>query len=423
MLAADRLIVDKSKRAQALALLCTFVRHQPAHLYLVSQTPLFEHLLKCLMIDTSTTVIALALTTLIMFLPHIPSSVIAHLPRLFLVYSRLLCWNSSAPVPSEDDKHSATEDRKNVENEEEQAEDAQDDEMWEKLHSTFEIAESTTPELMHFFTFLYGLYPLNLMSYIRKPREYLMTIKFPNADVLDLDEHAIRTRTEQFRYYHLLHPNFYNITLQDELTNQRWLKSDPSDVVAECMGLYCTPRIEDPGPPGPAPTTKLPDVPWANVQTEDIPPQSLPTRDDDISVTDSGVQTPSDTKSKNSWRDTQSTVVASPLSHKRSQLSQDATAPQSPAFESPPFGPRQEIVDSPTLPPTAPLPSKGPYSQRSVSNTSFHSASEQSSRLSDFSRALMPRSPAVRAANKTDANMAFLQREVMLLRNDLNFER
>src|SRR5215470_9808115 len=89
--AIDALVVEKEYRSQALGLLGTFVRFQPPHLHQVLQTPLLEHLLKCLTVDTSTTVLSLALTTLVMFLPHIPNSLVPYLPRLFIVYSRILC--------------------------------------------------------------------------------------------------------------------------------------------------------------------------------------------------------------------------------------------------------------------------------------------------------------------------------------------
>src|SRR5688572_3003689 len=50
--------------------------------------------------DTSTTLISLSLTTLIMLLPHIYTSVINYLPRLYIVFIRIICWDkhNSKPV-------------------------------------------------------------------------------------------------------------------------------------------------------------------------------------------------------------------------------------------------------------------------------------------------------------------------------------
>ena len=89
----DAFIVQKEYRLQVLGLLCSYVRLQGPHLYQVLQTPLLDHLLQCLENDSSTTVISLALTVLIMFMPHLCNSLAAYLPRLFIVYTRVLCWD------------------------------------------------------------------------------------------------------------------------------------------------------------------------------------------------------------------------------------------------------------------------------------------------------------------------------------------
>ena len=86
-------MVQKDFRLQILGLLCSYVRLQGPHLYQVLQTQLFDHLLQCLEGDTSTTVISLALTVLIMFMPHLCNSLGKYLPRLFVVYTRVLCWD------------------------------------------------------------------------------------------------------------------------------------------------------------------------------------------------------------------------------------------------------------------------------------------------------------------------------------------
>ena len=62
---------------------------------------------------------------------------------------------------------------------------------WEKLSYLLESDDETVPELLHYFTFLYGLYPINFMSYIRKPQRYLRHAKFPGADELDVDRKSV----------------------------------------------------------------------------------------------------------------------------------------------------------------------------------------------------------------------------------------
>ncbi|KAK5678791.1 hypothetical protein LTR17_027628, partial [Elasticomyces elasticus] len=209
--AVDDLVLYASTRLQGLSLLSSFLRHQTQHVYLVINTPLVQHLLQCLMNDTSTTVLSVALTSLIMLLPHIPGSLPAHLPRLFLIYSRLLCWEKFSPLSSEAQRNLVTDDRVSVGPETDHG-DVGIDPAWEKVRPKEGMVESATPELMTYFTYLYGLYPLNFTRYIHKPRRFLKDGEFPGAEDFDLEQAVIRSRTEQFRQVHLMHPNFYNMT-------------------------------------------------------------------------------------------------------------------------------------------------------------------------------------------------------------------
>ena len=250
--------MQKQHRIQALNLLSAFVRLQPPHLHLVLETPLIQHLEKCLLIDNSSTVIELALVVLIMFLPHICGALTSdhHLEKLFLVYCRILCWDKlgsgsekAGEVGIEDD-----------DSEEEEDEQDEPEQAWEQVQSTMDYPDSPPPTLMHYFTFLYGLFPLNFMSFVRKPRRYLKSLNFPGARDFDLDQRLIHSRTEPYRQVHLLHPNMFSTTVEGELSENRWLKSDPADVVIECMDLCVavSSTLEDPGPP---PNAALPPVP------------------------------------------------------------------------------------------------------------------------------------------------------------------
>lgn len=411
------------------------MRVQPARLYLVAETPLIDHLEQCLLIDTSATVVELALTVLIMFLPHITSSLVARLPRLFLVYSRILCWDKleiSDPISR---SASISSEAKNGNSQDGAI--ANGTSAWAKLEQSFDNAESTTPGLIHFFTFLYGLYPLNFMSYIRKPRKFLKSVDFPGAADLELNQDIIRNRTEPFRQVHLLHPNFFQTTVEDELAENRWLKSDPADVVTECMGLCIavSAALDDPGPP---PSTKLPDIPEALVRTEDIPGDSLLT--DDEATLANEITSPTDPQSNISWRNTQSTAVASPTStwYETMPIQRKGSVPvhshpgsRSSKPASPAIGPRDVAQDSPTLPPQGKRvePEVKPLVMHRKASGPLRKASSASatstSRLESFAQALSQGnlSPPPTSPSLQDRNSASLQREIMLLRNDLNFER
>ena len=437
MTTINKFFVKKESRILVLSLLCEFIRHQPPHLHQLLQTPLFDNLLRCLQVDTSTRVISLAMTALIMFLPHIPSSLATHLPALFNIYSRLLFW---------DRERRASDTSAVIEDSEinEKPPPPPEDKSWAKLSYLLESEDETVPELLHYFTFLYGLYPINFMSYIRKPQRYLRHASFPGADDLDIQPTEIRQRSEPFREVHLLHPNFFMMTIESELTdNNRWMRSEAADVVAECMALF-SPGEDGHAHIGRSATQKL----EANA---DVPEQPL---------LDQDVVTPYQSR-HTSWRNTQSTAVASPedcrmsgLHRKASQTSQ--SMPSIADVDSPSLRPtyhHRDRVDSPTLPPqmlASPphnhlhdmLNSQRERSTRgsiyqSLTNDSVaslalsHTQNQQDSSvhvdayLQSLSRETIPRSPSLRPTTAADPNVkiAYLHREIQLLKNDLNFER
>ena len=65
----DTFFVKVEYRMRAATLLCEFIQTQPPHLYQVLNTPLFNNILRCLQLDSSTTVVSLTLTALTMLMP------------------------------------------------------------------------------------------------------------------------------------------------------------------------------------------------------------------------------------------------------------------------------------------------------------------------------------------------------------------
>jgi solute carrier family 25 protein 16 len=422
----DKFFVKKESRILVLSLVCEFIRHQPPHLHQLLQTPLFGNLLKCLQVDTSTRVISLAMTALVMFLPHIPSSLTPHLPALFNIYSRMLFWDKERRASAEMAMDEERENEKGPPSPEGQ---------WDKLSYLLESDDEVVPELLHYFTFLYGLYPLNFMSYIRKPQRYLRHANFPGADELDVAPTEIRQRSEPFRQVHLLHPNFFMMTIESELTdNKRWMGSEAADVVAECMALY------NPGEGG-NPMASRSMCPGQSLDANtDVPEQPLLEGD---------AITPYHSR-HTSWRHTQSTAVASPDDYYRSSgiPRKGSLASQSiPSVANSPSLRPSDRLDSPTLPPhivgsaaqsprreaLRPQKSRGSI-YRSPTNDSLASlALSQNNNdnsvhvdayLQSLTRDPVPRSPSIRPT-QTDCELriAYLHREIQLLRNDLNFER
>ncbi|KAF2152569.1 hypothetical protein K461DRAFT_226713 [Myriangium duriaei CBS 260.36] len=260
-LALEEPLIAPTSRFHALQFICAWLKQQQPHLDVIANTSVFDIMLKCLMNDRSTVMISVALQCLLMLLPHIPATVASQLPRLFLIYSRCLCWEKFSSSSSKAQKDLVTDDRIRAGSDDEADQLFSIDPDWKVVSSVPDAPEAPAPELLCYFTYLYGLYPLNFTSYIRKPRKYLKQIDFPGAEDFDLDQAVIRSRTEQFQSAHLLHPSFFNMTAEEELTDNRWLKAEPSEVVAECLGLYSGRQPAMASLPGPPPSGDLPALP------------------------------------------------------------------------------------------------------------------------------------------------------------------
>lgn len=442
----DKFFVKKDYRAQILLLICEFIRNGPPHLHQLLQTPLFNNLLRCLQIDTSTTIISLAMTALIMFLPHIPNNIATHLPALFNIYCRILFWERERELSSE-----SVSDQPDAEKIALQENDAKESPEWEQLSYSFESDSETVPELSHYFTFLYGLYPINFMSYIRKPGRYLRHANSHSVDNIEVQPSEIRQRSEPFRQGHLLHPNFYTMTIESELTDlNRWMNSEAADVVASCMAL-CAPiypliRLSSRVPQGPG----IPPIITEDTDIDrDASDKPLLSRDD---VRTSRLYRLSTETDNASWRNTTSTIVDTPDSSRR-QSSAERKVSQSksmPIADSPTLGPLETQTDSPTLPPPllrtdsqerlerAPMFQRGlQQSLPNESEISFISSQQREPSIADsylqsLEKYQAPGSPSLRpspteglteATAEGNWTVTSLRREIMLLRNEMNFER
>jgi hypothetical protein len=154
-----------------------------------------------------------------------PSSLVPHLPSLFNIYARLLFWNREKSKSME----ASLREPDHIGN-------------WELCIFDPDIDAIHIPQLSNYYTILYGLYPINFMDYIRKPQRYLRHAHVSDAEDMGIQPTEIRHHSEKFRRYHLLHPNFYTLTVDSEKTDfGRWIKAEAAEVVAECMGLCLAP--------------------------------------------------------------------------------------------------------------------------------------------------------------------------------------
>lgn len=399
------------------------MRTQPPHLHLVAQTPLLDNIITCLQRDTSTTVVCLAVTALTMLLPHLPSSLVPYLPTLFNIYARLLFWDRELSPETNISSPSVQ---------------TGDGDQWETVRFSPLSEDTEIPQLLEYFTLLYGLYPINFMDYIRKPQRYLRHANAPNPDDIEVQPSEIRHRSEKFRQMHLLHPNFYSLTIESEKTDfGRWIKSEPAVVVAECMAL-CVAN-------DPVPENAVSSMPLGG----DTSPYGGDEADRSSSggalLSSSAVLSPSQGPLNTSWRHAQSTAVESSAGSRAHStvMRQNSQSSRLSRRESLELRTRDASVDSPTLHPLmVPSPSQTQLQEmihsnkvmksnlgQSLANDSVPSLAlshQESIPERSFSTAVPQAPPAIRsplAVTESGDEVARLRRQIMVLNNDLNFER
>ncbi|KAI8273440.1 Tuberous sclerosis 1 protein-like protein [Colletotrichum sp. SAR 10_98] len=303
---------------------------------------------------------------------------------------------------------------------------------WETCHFSPETDDIDVPHLANYFTILYGLYPINFMDYIRKPQRYLRHANAANPDEVEVQPTEIRHKSERFRQSHLLHPNFYTLTIESEKTDfGRWMTSEPAEVVAECMALRFS-----------ADTFAVvnPDV----AQAAEGEGSLLSDESDRDGLGPALLSDAAPGAGAESWR-----TIRTPEEASRASSRVHSTAQRQSSLSSQPSNrnsleaPRTDVPgDSPTLPPQLNPSSSHTHLQdmihsnkviksglhQSLANDSVPSLalSHQDSAAEKSSTQLPPPPVAISAPSSAadgQTQIAFLQRQLLLLQNDLNFER
>ncbi|KAF3767595.1 hypothetical protein M406DRAFT_61444 [Cryphonectria parasitica EP155] len=418
LVALDAFMVQRDFRAQALTLLCEFVQSQPPHLHVVLETPLFDNILRCLQHDTSTTVVTIAVTALTMLLPNVPSSLVPYLPKLFNVYARLLFWDRERSLAAE------------IPGAEPEANRVAPPSDWEQCVFSHDIDHASKPNLLSYFTILYGLFPLNFLDYIRKPERYLRHADDPQADTIEVQPSEIRQKSERFRQYHVLHPNFYCLTVESEKTDlSRWLKSEASEVVADCTALCLATDFGSGLEIGAQQDFGLSEVGYTARSRADQP-----------FLTGQAILDRSSSRDQ-SWR---SAIFTGSLEDSRTQSSVFRRQSQSSHAPSTRNN-REALADSPTLPPSLTMSTSHTNLQdminsnkviksglhQSMANDSVPSLSlshqdsapeRPASKVSAAATVPPPELSPATPGNGSD-QVSQLRKEILLLSNDLAFER
>lgn len=258
------------------------------------------------------------------------------------------------------------------------------------------------------------------MDYIRKPHRYLRHANAPNADAIEVQPSEIRHHSEIFRRGHLLHPNFYHLTIESEKTDHgRWHSSEPAEVVAECAALC----VMADGPTHEA----------ALGQPSAVRTSSLFSRED-------GVLRDAPNRGLLGDQNFGETVESSSSSHKALTAQRHSSLSSQQSQKDSVDARHRSLsgADSPTLPPHLAIPSSRPQAQKPAIGQTLTNDSVPSLSLShqDSNSEIAPVAPLslggpkqggqggfLVLAGDPNAQISQLHRQVLSLQNDLAFER
>jgi hypothetical protein len=179
----------------------------------LAKHPLMGTLELCLLLDKSSTVCTIGLTLFVKLFPLLAvqagEDLKRMLPQLLAILARIICWRER--LPSNDTYESNELENDDVPMDMEFSQDLEDESrrtfhlrseiIWQQLESAFyTTTASSAPSPRPYFTFLYYLFPCNVLNFLRNSSAYLDAHHLESpyvekwAEVLDEDE--IRSRAE-----------------------------------------------------------------------------------------------------------------------------------------------------------------------------------------------------------------------------------
>ncbi|KAI6109578.1 Hamartin protein-domain-containing protein [Pisolithus sp. B1] len=240
-----------SSRVQLIILLNSLVSDQafPSLAAKVADHPQIDSLLNSLLFDNSSTSCTIGLTVMVKLLPifavHAHQELKKMLPRLFVVLARIMCWREHAPsaLPSLDQVGEPTGPNESGSDEfvETPQLELRPELGWQRLELTTK-AGPPAPSSDTYFSFLYYLFPCNLIQFLRGPAAYLhergyqtpFTVSWEDA----LDQTNIRSKAEALLRSRIVHSGVVRRDWQTELDEDgSWADYGVSRIASECMML------------------------------------------------------------------------------------------------------------------------------------------------------------------------------------------
>lgn len=253
--------LEPSARIPILLLLTIFFRISSLHAYHIVSTPFVRLLILSLQLDTSKTSAALGSFALATLIPHIPNWIAnggaGGLPALLSILARIIDWRKLGPQWEERTSALLGPDGQEAE------EWAQVQRIsrrlqvrpeidWKRLDTHFDTVSPPPPDAEKLFTFLYGIFPCNVIRFLRAPVDYLRKAEYESPFQADwddiLDETAVQNKAAPILRRHVVHPSLVDMDAESEISDkQRWRDHDAADITAECVCLHIGGHSDEPG--------------------------------------------------------------------------------------------------------------------------------------------------------------------------------
>ncbi|KAJ7694239.1 hypothetical protein B0H17DRAFT_981160 [Mycena rosella] len=207
--------------------------------------PLMSSLLHSLLLDNSSTLCIIGLSILVKLLPILAveacEDLKSILPRLLSILARILCWRERPPPTS---PQSPEEGLPAIEQELDDTGptiSVRSDFSWQVLEQSFNTA-SSTPSPRQYYTLLYYLFPCNVLKFLRSPVLYLTSNNVESPYTVDweaaLDQQKIRSKSETLLRSHVCHPLIIWRDAGEEIERRDfWVDYDVGRIASESMML------------------------------------------------------------------------------------------------------------------------------------------------------------------------------------------
>jgi hypothetical protein len=207
------------------------------NLSVITKTEFPEILFNCLRYDESSTTIQICINTLSMFLPYMykVEDFELDIPRLLVLLGRAACSPHSTVSAVE----TALEDKDTSQN---QQESHNAETSWSTLNQVFGLPELRRPDISPLFCVLYGLFPFNVLEFSNNPRGYLTAAKYAEPLPENWDSFQIKRVLKAIFPSYALNPFMAEYNKEQEASEIRRSRLDSvDDIIVHCLSL----RVRD----------------------------------------------------------------------------------------------------------------------------------------------------------------------------------